>query len=157
MPRSCLHWKLSAYLQKAQETKPQKTSRREAPSLPSTGGNTLFTQPFFVSLLSSRDYWRHQAPAPTSLHPRRSRQCSHIKLRGCCNSTHPQPEHSPNVTLGYFSNIPHPLSTSKIASRLKIPSTPESQARGKKPRHFCLYRLREIFKHRIPLKSHTLT
>lgn len=50
-----------------------------------------------------------------------------------------------------------PFYTSRIASHRQIPSTPTSRARGKEPKHFCLHRLGETFRHQITLRSHALT
>lgn len=69
--------------------------------------------------------------------------------------THPQPE-LPRHTEALQSYSP-PSYTSRIASHGEIPFTPESCSKGKEPRHFCLYRLGEIFKHRFTLNVHALT
>lgn len=67
--------------------------------------------------------------------------------------THPQPE-----LQRHTEALQSPPSyTSRIASHGEIPLTPESCSRGKEPRHFCLYRLGEIFKHRFTLNVHALT
>lgn len=59
-------------------------------------GSTLPAQPLLSEALDQRGpgtTGRRQASAPASPHPTGTRRCSHTKLLGCCNTTHPQPKH----------------------------------------------------------------
>lgn len=86
-PMSWLHWWLSAHPHLLQEPHPP-TAQAE--------GSTLPTQPLLSKAFNRRGpgtTGRHQASAPASPQPTGTQGCSHTKLLGCCNTTHPQPKH----------------------------------------------------------------